>query len=218
MPDAADVPRLRIASIYKTARAMSPRRSPARACGHATCSSSPAGRSIRMTVYDYVIATHRRILALLDELERASATSRPVRGALFSMLEEALLAHAETEQEVFYRTLLHTAADPGGVARAFDAHTAILGSLVALQVLPLQDRRWNGELRALRSLFESHVRDEEGALFEQARAQLTRWEEVVIAECMRSEDPDWDELCAADEAGEPADLAAAPRTPLRLVH
>lgn len=170
-----------------------------------------------MTVYDYVAATHRRILALLDELERADAASRPVRGALFAMLEEALLSHAETEQEIFYRTLLHGAADASIVARAFDAHTAILGSLVALQVLPLQDRRWIAELRVLRSLFESHVRDEEGALFEQARAQLSRWEEVVIAECMRSEDPDWDELCAADEIGDAAAEGTAPR-PLRLVH
>ena len=172
-----------------------------------------------MTVYDHVIATHRRILALIDELERAAAASRPIRGALFASLEEELLAHAESEQEIFYRTLLRVEVDAAVLARAFEAHTAILGSLVALQVLPIPDRRWVQELRALRNLFESHVHDEEDSLFEHARAHLSTWEELVIAECMRSDDPEWEEIEAA-EPQETADLRwlAGQRNGLRLVH
>jgi hypothetical protein len=168
-----------------------------------------------MNVYDHVVASHRRILALIGELERALATSRPIRAAAFAALEEELLVHAESEQEIFYRTLLYAEVDAGEVARGIDAHAAILAALASLQVLPMQDRRWAAKLRSLRRLFEAHVVTEEEALFEQARAHLSSWEEIVIAECMRDGFPDFeeDELAADACSG-----LTAQRNGLRLVH
>ena len=79
----------------------------------------------------------------------------------------------------------------------------------------MQNRRWTSKLRSLRALFEAHVRTEEEALFEQARAHLSGWEEIVIAECMRDGFPDFEEdELVADACSE----LTGQRNGLRLVH
>jgi hypothetical protein len=134
------------------------------------------------------MTSHRTMLVLLDEIERALLESRSVR-ALFRVLEARVIAHAHR------------------------SHAGMLHVLAVLQVVPPDDLRFRRGLATLRSAITAHARDEEALVFGHARRVLSAWEEEAIAECMRGDAPaPQDKAASLDPAWDDA-----PK-PLRRVH
>jgi hemerythrin superfamily protein len=118
-----------------------------------------------------LIADHRRIVELLDEMLAASSDSKLRRGRLFLALKRKLAKHAMAEEDVVYPIVRNDAAnDQRKHLYAEHADMKILLFEIESQLMAGED--WTSVVTPLRDLIRSHIDEEERTIFPELRRQL----------------------------------------------
>ena len=119
---------------------------------------------------------HAGLRDLLEELAGAAAAGEVERKkALFRAFKSVLRVHAAVEEEVFYPAVmkLRSAGAREAVREALEEHQAIDSVVAEIDGIEPDDDRYEAKVQALRASVERHIREEERAMFSEARNLLT---------------------------------------------
>lgn len=130
--------------------------------------------------FDVLVEDHRTILALLDQMEQASDSAHFGRAQALFRLKRRLAAHALAEEDVVYPLLHDQMQETEDTKHLYAEHAEMKIHLHALEEMPKDSALWPARVRALKTLIESHIRQEEEVDFpklrdgldDQARAKL----------------------------------------------
>jgi hemerythrin superfamily protein len=139
-----------------------------------------------MDVYQRLRNDHATVSALFEELEQTSPPGGAKQREIFSILRDELLGHLAAEQEVFYNALLERIDDQDLLLESFEEHAIVERLVEEVESCGPDEARWTAKVRALEELVESHVADEETAVFEAARRQLGTEEAQALGELLRA--------------------------------
>jgi hemerythrin-like domain-containing protein len=123
--------------------------------------------------FELLIADHRQILSVLDDMVSAPADSTMRRSRLFLTLKRKLAKHAMAEEDVVY-PLLHS--EPGREQESkqlYDDHAEMKILLFQMEELLKTGKDWSAEASSLRDTVRRHVEEEESDVFPQLRHSLT---------------------------------------------
>lgn len=133
---------------------------------------------------------HAEVSSLIERA--ATSDDRALQAELYAEIHRQLLVHMKGEEQEFYALLrqLPETAELAVEARA--QHAEIERALDLLDTLEPGSREWSPALEQLKSLVESHVRDEEARFFPRAKevleqGQLDATEQRYIAASARIE-------------------------------
>ncbi|WP_029008983.1 hemerythrin domain-containing protein [Azospirillum halopraeferens] len=146
-----------------------------------------AGRVAGGDPFDALAEDHRRILALLDAMERTHASATFRRTQLLLRLKRRLAAHALAEEDVIYPLLHDRAREEEDTRRLYAEHADMKMHLFALEMMPKDDPAWPGRVSELRMLIAEHVHQEEEVDFPKLREALDRRATARLSGTVRRE-------------------------------
>jgi hemerythrin superfamily protein len=126
-----------------------------------------------MDVLSLLRKDHREVKAMFEEVEALGERAAASRAKLFSKIDQALTLHAKLEEQLFYPELKKRASDVEEKVEVFEAyeeHAIVKTLLHDLERLDPKDESYHPKLRVLMDVVEHHVREEEGNVFNLARA------------------------------------------------
>jgi iron-sulfur cluster repair protein YtfE (RIC family) len=131
-------------------------------------------------------AEHRVVRKLLKAMTHADFDEPPRRAALLEKVSELLTRHAVEEENVVYPALSNM-GEGGEATDLVDDHAEMKTLLRELQALPLEDARWREQAKALRKVFDKHVREEEDEVFPVLRERLGEVENAKLTKLVTRE-------------------------------
>ena len=117
---------------------------------------------------------HRRILALLEEIEDAQSDLE--RRSRFDQVARDLRSHEMVEEKMLYPALKLDANGRHIVIEAHEAHLITARLLREMEEMSPTDERWAAKLNVLAEIFARHVKEEHRRIFPKIRAILDRQE------------------------------------------
>jgi hemerythrin-like domain-containing protein len=133
-------------------------------------------------VYDVLKNEHKMVKELLEELEGTTSRAAKKREQLFSRLKEALVPHADFEEQVLYPALREHKELQDLTLEAYEEHAVARRLLDELDQSDKSDERWKAKLIVLKEYLNHHVKEEEGEMFKAARGALSSEEAERFAE------------------------------------
>jgi hemerythrin superfamily protein len=118
---------------------------------------------------DMLIAEHRAVAGLLDQLQQTTHDQTTKRAALVMKLKRALTKHAVQEENIIYPVLVPSEA-AGEKDDPYADHAKIKRWLNNLEHSDMSTPGFMSQVAALRKLIEEHVADEEENLFPMLKA------------------------------------------------
>lgn len=139
--------------------------------------------------FDRLIEDHRQILRVLNEMEHSGTdTSRAQRGKQLLRLKRMLGKHAMAEEDVVYPMLHDRANAESETRQLYDEHADIKIHLYELEQMLMDNEDWRHRVTSLRTLIESHARQEEEQEFPRLRNMLQSREQARLAGQIRREE------------------------------
>lgn len=114
---------------------------------------------------------HRLIATLLTDLEQSPQDAVFERTQKLFRLKRRLAAHALAEEDLIYPMLFEQAGDQDDARRLYSDHADIKIHLYALESMAKDDPEWLPRVSELKTLIESHVRQEEEVDFPKLRME-----------------------------------------------
>ena len=127
---------------------------------------------------------HRKLKALLRELEPTTERAVKTRTELFERIKAELTAHEIVEEEVFYPTLKQHPRAKEIVLEGYEEHDVVNILLGELDALSVEDETWGPKAKVMIENIEHHIEEEEGDMFVKARQVLDRNELQDLGEVM----------------------------------
>jgi hypothetical protein len=127
---------------------------------------------------------HRKLKALLRELEPTTERAVKTRAELFARIKEELTAHEIVEEEVFYPTLKQHPRAKEIVLEGYEEHDVVNMLMGELDALSVEDETWGPKAKVMIENIEHHIEEEEGDMFVKARQVLDRNELQDLGEVM----------------------------------
>jgi len=112
---------------------------------------------------------HRKVRALLDDLEPTTERAIKTREELFARLKDELTVHEIIEEEIFYPTLKQHPKAKEIVLEGYEEHEVVNHVMGELEGLPVDDETWGAKAVVMKENIEHHIEEEEGEMFRQAR-------------------------------------------------
>jgi hemerythrin superfamily protein len=119
-----------------------------------------------MDIYDVLHDDH---LYVTDLLERILRARRESRRDLVNDLVDAITAHSQAEEQVFYAKLADVDDFEQIVLEAKEEHLSVTRILEDLVAMRADDERFEAKIKVLRDLFIHHMEIEEEEIFQAAR-------------------------------------------------
>ncbi len=119
---------------------------------------------------------HRKLKALLRELEPTTERAIQTRAELFDRIKSDLTDHEIVEEEIFYPTLKQHPRAKEIVLEGYEEHDVVNTLLGELEALPVDDETWGAKAKVMIENIEHHIEEEEGDMFAKARQVLDRTE------------------------------------------
>jgi hemerythrin superfamily protein len=119
---------------------------------------------------------HRKLKALLRELEPTTERAVKTRADLFARIKADLTDHEIVEEEVFYPTLKQHPRAKEIVLEGYEEHDVVNTLLGELDGLRVDDETWGPKAKVMIENIEHHIEEEEGEMFAKARQVLDRAE------------------------------------------
>lgn len=135
-----------------------------------------AGQVVRARtgIFRTLAKEHGEIAALMGSIAKSHADDLTRRRELFGDFKIALLAHARTEDDVFYRTLATYPELRADIQDARKDHQEIEIFLDELTRMDMSTNAWMTTFKQLKRTVEEHVDKEEGEVFAKATDVLSR--------------------------------------------
>ena len=122
--------------------------------------------------FEALVADHRAILTLLDELAETPDQAILGRTQRLFRLKRRLAAHALAEEDVVYPELVYDGRSGDEARQLYREHADMKMLLFRLEQMPKDDPEWHSQLLDLKKLIEDHIRQEETIEFVKLRAAL----------------------------------------------
>jgi hypothetical protein len=129
---------------------------------------------------------HQHLKQLLKDAEDTETTDGEEREKLLESIMTELKNHETIEEEIFYPALREKAEAEELVLEALEEHRVVDHILDELEDVPTGDDVWAAKLTVMKENIEHHVAEEEGEMFKQARASLSRTELEELGEEMNA--------------------------------
>lgn len=127
---------------------------------------------------------HRKLKALLRELEPTTERAVRTRSELFDRIKVELTAHEIVEEEVFYPTLKQHPRAREIVLEGYEEHDVVDTLMGELDALSVEDETWGPKAKVMIENIEHHIEEEEGDMFVKARQVMDRNELQELGEVM----------------------------------
>jgi hemerythrin-like domain-containing protein len=127
---------------------------------------------------------HRKLKALLRELEPTTERAVKTRSELFDRIKLELTAHEIVEEEVFYPTLKQHPRAKEIVLEGYEEHDVVDTLMGELDALSVEDETWGPKAKVMIENIEHHIEEEEGDMFVKARQVMDRNELQELGEVM----------------------------------
>jgi hemerythrin-like domain-containing protein len=119
---------------------------------------------------------HRKVRALLDELEPTTERAVKTRQELFARIKDELTVHEIIEEEIFYPTLKQHPKAKEIVLEGYEEHEVVNHVMGELEGLPVDDETWGAKANVMIENIRHHIEEEEGDMFVKARQVFDRAE------------------------------------------
>jgi hemerythrin-like domain-containing protein len=127
---------------------------------------------------------HRKLKALLRDLEPTTERAVKTRRELFDRIKVELTAHEIVEEEVFYPTLKQHPRAKEIVLEGYEEHDVVDTLMGELDALSVEDETWGPKAKVMIENIEHHIEEEEGDMFVKARQVMDRSELQELGEVM----------------------------------
>jgi hypothetical protein len=127
---------------------------------------------------------HRKLKALLRELEPTTERAVKTRSELFDRIKVELTAHEIVEEEVFYPTLKQHPRAREIVLEGYEEHDVVDTLMGELDALSVEDETWGPKAKVMIENIVHHIEEEEGDMFVMARQVMDRNELQELGEVM----------------------------------
>lgn len=131
-----------------------------------------------MDVYSYLQKDHRKVKNLFEQV---LLTNIHCRQDLFDKIKNELLLHAISVQSVFYQTLHKYNESKEQAQSGSEDHKRLTVALEKLDKLTPHQEEWLQQFNLLKTLFERHILEEEGEIYNIAKKVLTKKQSEDIA-------------------------------------
>jgi hypothetical protein len=111
---------------------------------------------------------HRKMKALLDQLESTTERGVRTREQLFAQIKGELMVHETIEEEIFYPELKAHPKAKDIVLEAFEEHHVVDLLMGELEALSVGDESWGAKALVMKENVEHHMEEEEGDMFKKA--------------------------------------------------
>lgn len=135
-----------------------------------------------MDIYEYLKLDHDHVAQLFKQFEHSESRER--RKQIVALVTQDLMAHAESEQETFYKTLKNYEITEEEAAHGLKEHHEIEDQIAKIKQSKEFGSGWVKMVNHLKELVEHHVKDEEGPLFRNAKKVLNEEQAYIIKEQM----------------------------------
>jgi hemerythrin superfamily protein len=126
-----------------------------------------------MNVYEFLENDHKQVSEIFQQLMDTHNEATETRDKLFNKLKNALEAHTEAEEKVFYPALRDPQKTHDLTLEAIEEHHVIDQLLEELEGMSKVSDEWMAKLTVLKENVEHHVEEEENDLFPKARQVLS---------------------------------------------
>lgn len=140
----------------------------------------------RQNIYQVLKNDHREVKELISELLKGRKRDEE----MFKNLKAQLQAHSEIEDDILYNRIIDEVPEKSDIFEAKEEHHLVDHLLSELDE-DIGDDEWIGKLRVLQENVETHIREEEGKLFREARKIIEREEALEIGERMVQRKEEW---------------------------
>jgi hemerythrin-like domain-containing protein len=127
---------------------------------------------------------HRKVKALLRELESTTERGVKTRSELFATIKGELIVHETIEEEIFYPELRDHPKAKDIVLEGFEEHHVVDLLMGELEDLAVDDETWGAKAQVMKENIEHHIEEEEGEMFARARQVFDREELRELGERM----------------------------------
>lgn len=147
-----------------------------------------AGSAAGEDPFAELIQDHRRLLSLLDRMERTPASNPARRAFLFLAFKRKIAKHALAEEDIAYPLLYGEAGQREAAEKLYKEHSDMKIHLFALQQAIRAEAEWNNHVRALRDEIAGHAREEEDVVFPRLRESRMARESSALSRNLRQEE------------------------------
>ena len=138
--------------------------------------------------FEGLIAEHRKLLSLLDQMEAATVDQPLTRLRLFYDFKRTIGKHALAEEDIVY-PLLQTDADrQEAMRKLYQEHASMKVSLFKLDGAIKEVGGWIDAVHSLRNEIEPHARQEEEVEFPQLRSILSQEKSAQLSRKIQQEE------------------------------
>ena len=135
-----------------------------------------------MTIFDVLKKDHDEVKGILDKIDKDMRAGGGRCAALFEQLKPMVLAHARSEEEVFYSVLEDHDLTEDLAERAEDEHTRIEELLEEMDADVPGEASWRMIFEQVAGALRSHIQQEEGEMFRKTRELLGEQELQAMAD------------------------------------
>lgn len=118
---------------------------------------------------DLLVKEHKEVKALFNQFEGLSDRSKASKKKIADQVCEALISHAQMEEELFYPAVREVIDDDDLMDEAIVEHAAAKDLIAEIQQMDPGDELYDARIKVLSEQIEHHVGEEEGQMFPQVR-------------------------------------------------
>lgn len=127
-----------------------------------------------MNALELLKSDHQKVSGILEKLGQTTERAVKTRDEMFVKLRDELEAHSHVEERIFYPAVERESKTPEAVRAAYEQHHVVKILLDELSDLPVDSEQWTAKFSVLKEGVEGHIKEEEGEIFKEARAALSK--------------------------------------------
>jgi hemerythrin superfamily protein len=127
-----------------------------------------------MNALELLKSDHQKVSGFLEKLDQTTERAVKTRDDTFAKLKTELEAHSHVEERLFYPAVRNGSKTPDVTNAAYEQHHIVKILLDELSEIPVDSEQWTAKFSVLKESVEGHVKDEEGSIFREARAVLSK--------------------------------------------
>lgn len=140
--------------------------------------------SLPITIYEYLKMDHKKVDNLFKQFEDSNLKER--RKEIVDLILQELFVHLTSEQETFYAILEKHYESEKEALHGREEHEEIEAQIKLIKEASHMDASYDKKVMTLKDIVQHHVKEEEGDMFDKAKAVFSDEEALVIKEQMHS--------------------------------
>ncbi len=148
-------------------------------------SRSESGARDSENVFEILKVDHDRMASLFSEINNSSSSEE--KSKAFSVLYKVLTVHANTEEAVFYPTVVRYPSAEKWIPQNIEEHQEAKELLEDIRALDINTQEGMVALQELQAALENHIREEEEYVFKAAQTDMSEEQLLELAHRVRAE-------------------------------